>query len=347
MIETDLVFLQDTYIFENIRDGILIIDMQGNIIYKNAGAADHLGLHSESAKPLVLSELFQKDNGVNDGFYQYLFDSIYDKNTVHTGTIPYILPNKQKKILQVRTSFWENPNDKQQRGVLLIFQDITEQEQLKQHRKEAMLLFNILLVLVCGWVVFVNGLSAIGIQIAPFQMTYILLTFGMIVSFVVYKKTNMTLNDLGLSKKHLKESIIMNVIVSSIIILAFILVKIILIRFYPDFFPEGQPFWFFRITSLGMLLYPVTVFLQEFIARGVLQESLIAIFTGNHKELKATLLAALLFAALHVHRSFAYIAGSFFLVVLMSPLYLKYRNIWGVCISHYVLCMTAIFLGFM
>ena len=123
-----------------------------------------------------------------------------------------------------------------------------------------------------------------------------------------------------------------------------LLAKAVLLKVAPGYFPQGAPFWDWSAGSVADIFYPLTVILQEFLARGVMQESLRRIFTGKRAEFLAILVSALVFGVLHIAYGFPFMMAASLLLGVMGVLYRKQGNIWGLCIIHYVLGEVATFL---
>lgn len=225
-------------------------------------------------------------------------------------------------------------------------QNITSEEILKKEKDNAVFLFSVLLVSVCVWNLFFAGLNYFKISIPPFCMTYILLGMGMILTWIIYRNTDISLKDMGLSIKNIRKPLIFNICISVSVCLIMIVLKAILVKSGSDFFPKGQPFWDFGFT-LGMKLYPISVVLQEFLSQGIIHECLMRILKGKHSGALAILLSSVLFAALHIHRGFSFMIGSLLLVSIIGILYRKQRTIWGLCITHYTITMFGYFLNWL
>lgn len=81
--------------------------------------------------------------------------------------------------------------------------------------------------------------------------------------------------------------------------------------------------------------YIYTAFIQEFISRGVIQESLAHVFQGRLSDVLAIGITSLLFAALHIHKGVLMCIGAGVLSILLGLLYEKDRTIWGLVLIHY------------
>ena len=86
--------------------------------------------------------------------------------------------------------------------------------------------------------------------------------------------------------------------------------------------------------------------LQEFLARGVMQENLNRVFTGKYATVLSIVVSSLVFGVLHIHYGLPFMLGATVLLGALGMLYHKQGNIWGLCIIHYVLGEVATFLRY-
>ena len=122
--------------------------------------------------------------------------------------------------------------------------------------------------------------------------------------------------------------------------------KVLLLRVAPGFFPEGAPFWDWSAGTVADIFYPATAVLQEFLARGVMQENLNRVFSGKHAMGMSVFVSSLAFGVMHIHYGLPYMLAASILLGALGMLYNRQRNIWGLCIIHYVLGEVATFLRY-
>ena len=79
-----------------------------------------------------------------------------------------------------------------------------------------------------------------------------------------------------------------------------------------------------------------TAGIQEFLVRSVMQENMKRILVGNNTAPMAIVLSSAIFAALHVHLGFLFMAGAGILAGLEGILYEKQQSLFGVWIVHWV-----------
>jgi membrane protease YdiL (CAAX protease family) len=334
------------YVFGDIADGVLLLSYDGTIAYMNKSAQSILNIASTQLGCSLPGIWLQQEDSRNDDLCQSILDALYDKQTKITKTVNFYTPNNDKRTLQIKSSYWKDPEPEGSDGVLLILQDVTEEERLKKEKEDAILIFSFFLTAIGIWTLFYAGLTQFQIEIPLFCMTYILLGLGAVLAWLIIWKTDLTIYDIGLSFRNIRKPVLVNVTFSLIACLVLIAAKAILVMSGSDFFPEGQPFFDFQFT-LGMKLYPLSVLLQEILSQSIIHECLMRILKGKNSRIHAILLSSVLFTALHIHRGFGFMIGSLLLGCVIGILYRKQRTVWGLCITHYSVSMMAFFLNWL
>lgn len=102
----------------------------------------------------------------------------------------------------------------------------------------------------------------------------------------------------------------------------------------------------YSATQLAVFLiaYPFHCLLQEFVARGVIQNSISRLAGDGHPHAGA-LITALMFAIFHLYVSLGFAALTFVASLAFGMLYLRHKNLAGVTLTHYGVGMGSIFLG--
>ena len=91
--------------------------------------------------------------------------------------------------------------------------------------------------------------------------------------------------------------------------------------------------------------YILTALVQEFLSRGIMQESLTHVIPGERGETVAIAISTLMFAAIHLHYSPWFMLGAAVLLGVFGVVYRKQRSIWGLVLIHFVFGISAAFLG--
>lgn len=118
-------------ILENMSDGVMTIDLQGQIIHFNPAGADILGLQREEVLGKKYSEIFFEFEG-NDDFNQAILDAIYESAISHNRLVSFY--NGTKKLtLALTTSFLQisEGNELKKIAVIVVFTDISEMQKLR------------------------------------------------------------------------------------------------------------------------------------------------------------------------------------------------------------------------
>lgn len=119
-------------ILENISDGVMTIDLKGEIITFNPAAGQILGLRKEDALGKKFAEVFF-EHEENDAFNQAVLDAIYEASISHNRTVDFNTGNKTISLL-LTTSFLQSTDaggSVNKVGVIAVFSDITEVKQLQ------------------------------------------------------------------------------------------------------------------------------------------------------------------------------------------------------------------------
>ena len=334
------------YVFGDIADGVLLLACDGTIAYMNKSAQAMLNIAANQLGCSLPGVWLQQMDPRNDDLCQSILDALYDKQTKITKTVNFYTPNNEKRILQIKSSYWDAPEPEVKDGVLLILQDVTVEERLKKEKEDAILIFSFFLTAIGIWTLFYAALTYFQIEIPRFCMTYILLGLGAVLTWLIIWKTDLTISDIGLSFRNIRRPVLINVTISLLACLVMIVAKAIFVMRGSAFFPEGQPFFDFQFT-LGMKLYPLSVLLQEVLSQSIIHECLMRMLKGKNSHIHAILLSSILFTVLHIHRGFGFMIGSLLLGCVIGILYRKQRSVWGLCITHYSVSMMAFFLNWL
>lgn len=323
-------------ILRDMNDGVLVLDPHGSILYVNEKAQDLLGT-DESLAGKKFAAAFLDTNEENDGFNQFILDAVYQKDETHNGQAVYCLPNGEKKVFHMTSSFLMSEDQQESIGVVVMFMDVTVTAALYRQRREASTIFALLMICVCGYIFFWSTLQFLAIEPPAWVMSKMIEAISIVMFFIILKTTSFSLKDMGIKINDYKDTFGLAALISIGGTVAVVLLKVIMLQFVPDFFPEGAPFWDWKILGFADLIYPFTAVLQEFLARSVMQENLRRIFVGKHADMLSVLVASLVFGALHIAYGLPLMLGASILLGSLGMLYNRQRNIWGLSIIHFVL----------
>jgi len=113
-------------------DGVMTIDLTGEIITFNQAAEQILGIEATDAMSRKFGEVFFELEG-NDDFNQTILDAIYDSSTSHNRVVEFT-NNDKCRTLSLTTSFLqtEEMGEAARIGVIAVFSDITEVRTLQE-----------------------------------------------------------------------------------------------------------------------------------------------------------------------------------------------------------------------
>ena len=127
-------------ILSNMSDGVLTINLHGEIVVINQAAIDILGLSSEAGEEgKTFDDVFAEyDMDENDPFFYSIIQATYSFNVTHNRLIEFHNPNMKKVVkLSMATSFLQVDvgDEKEVIGVIAVFRDITEINDLRDALK--------------------------------------------------------------------------------------------------------------------------------------------------------------------------------------------------------------------
>ena len=333
-------------ILRDMNDGVLVLDMRGGILYMNDQGRALLGQSGDWTGMKYAALMAQDDEGKNDAFHQFVLDAVYDKENTHNGEAAYQLPDQTQRQFRLTSSFLRGEDGGQPIGVVVVFSDITEVTRLHRQRRESSAIFAIMMICVCGYLFLWSLLRYLNAEPPGWVMSIVIEAISVLMFFVIIKTTSFSIRDIGLMIPDARATFVPDILITVAGTAALVLGKVVLLRVAPGFFPAGSPFWDWSVGTVADVFYPLTAILQEFLARGVMQENLRRIFTGKHADALSILVSSLIFGVLHIAYGLPFMLAASLLLGLLGVLYNKQRNIWGLAIIHYVLGEVATFLRY-
>jgi len=134
-VSDDQVIYRNT--LDDMRDGVMVIDLQGTVRTINRSAEAILDLSADEVIGRRFGEVFLALEG-SDDFVQAALDAVYESTVKHQHVVEFgVQPNC--KTLAMTTSFLFGESDQGDRtkriGVIAVFSDITELEELRDALK--------------------------------------------------------------------------------------------------------------------------------------------------------------------------------------------------------------------
>lgn len=330
-------------ILKNAGDGVLLLTRQGNIAYLNPAGERVLGIGKEAlGVSYLLAMKSSMQNDENDAFHQYLLNAVTEKEVSHRGEVTFVNGSGERYRLHLTSSFYEE----EEGGVIIQFTDITEIEKVRKRKQDAAILFVTTTIIAALW----NFVYALwhfrGEPVPPAMLTPLMYLMGMVLFLVLWKKTDFSVADMGLSFRNVKKNILTNLVVTVIGFAMLVGLRMLLGVVIPEHF-TGKSFFNFAAQKPWQYIYYIpSVFMQQFISQGVLHTNLQRMLDGPHKNALALGLSVLLFSSMHMYYGLIYMIGAIVLLLGIGMLYARQRSIWAICIPHYVLGTMLVVMGF-
>ena len=329
-------------ITRDISDGLLYIDNSGTVLYVNPSAVRILGSDALAEGVKYAEYMAADENSANDGFHQYILDSIYDKGTSHTGTVTYTRPDGSIRWFSISASYAFSEDGSRKFGVILQFSDITELHETRIKREDTVKVLVDLLAITAVWNYVYMIWKVTGEPIPSSALTMIIEVIGVISTAFALRYTSITWKDFGLGTENLKKVLVDDTILTLYIIALMIVIKWILRHFFPNIVNPAEPFFHWDRLDAKDLIYIVTVVLQEFLTRGVVQGSLDRVLPEHYPPAISIIISSLFFGALHLHKGLVFMVGAAVLLSFFGVIYRKQKTIWGLCIPHLFLSWSLV-----
>ncbi len=172
-----------------------------------------------------------------------------------------------------------------------------------------------------------------------FNWTYLLLLFALILYYI--KEYRFNLAGLGLTTKNWQKSIIESVSFSIIFVILCLISAYIYVNYFHGHFNYNKSYF----VHLSFFTYIFHSFIQEFIARGVVQTSFQRFF-DDAKGNFSILMTSTLFLIFHLHQGLLAGVIAFLASLLLGWMYNRQKNLIGVTILHFVMGAAGHYYGF-
>ena len=321
----------------------IAIGSRGAIVYANQAARDAMGIGPYVGRTLI--DYFSDNlNEKNDEFYEVLLQAIRNKGSRNLGRCPFVAPDGTSYTLLVTSSLAEQPDGESY--LVITCTDVSEEERLEHMRRESTFVFLSSIVYICVAVFCYSFWNQFDRPFVPSTFTVILEVLGVILGFIVFRNTSLTLSDLGLGTKNLSHNLKVSGIACLVIIALFAVLKLILMKVAPGVIVHPEAFFDLSwVTPVRFIAYIFTALVPEFLSRGIMQESLTPVIAHEKRESIAIVISTLMFAAIHLHYGPYFMMGAAVLLGVFGVIYRKQRSIWGLVLIHFTFGMSAAFLG--
>ncbi len=320
-------------VLRDMHSAVLVLDSKGYIVYVNGPAARMLEVdegyrEGNSRFPMVAEKTD------NDSFNEVILDALYHKNETAVKKVPYTAPSGRKYTVLLSSSYLRDPGSEDAQLVVTM-SDETAAEEMTRKFNDSSNTFTMFLFCLGSWMLFYAMWEFLGRPFSADYMTHGVEVLGLIMLFFILHRTSLTWRDLGIIGQQPGKTIRTALLIAGCSVAFLCGFKAVSRLIRPDSFEPAAPFVDFGRFGLRQILYLFTAGIQEFLARSVMQGNLRRICPGNHTGALAIVLSSLIFAMLHIHLGFIFMAGAAVLAGLEGILYEKQQNILGVWIVHW------------
>ena len=330
-------------VMHDMCDAVLVLDRRGKVVFFNEPASRMLEYDSipgDSEKgPLFSLNINQQ---YNDGFNECVLDALYHKKETHVQTVRYMSPSGRKYVFRMSCSYLQDGDGE----LVITLADETEAAVFREKFMESSRIFSTFLYSFCVWIILYALWEFLGQPFPSKQLTRGVEVLGVVMFLYIARFTKLSWQDLGLGFDGVGRKLRTGAAIALASVLFLIALKGVIRLFAPNAFEPTRPFLDLAAFGLPQVLYIFTAGIQEFLARSVIQGSLRRIMIGKHVAAAAILLSSLIFAALHIHLGFAFMAGAVILAGLEGILYEKYRSVYPIWVIHWAFGVTGTLLHF-
>lgn len=341
---------QKNMVFENMSDGIITVNAEGNITYLNSACMEILETGEQDIVNQSFSETFLSDKRNKE--FNHLFELCFRKNLSSPRKIVKYRNGNEQKYFNIEVSLinpMENTNTissgkEDFQGMIVLIDDVTDSWQHKTHERDCALIFAGIIVCtsiylsIWSLLRFTLHISLSTADYARMIEGITLLLFMEIIFF-----TSFSLRDVGLIPKrsrvlkNIKQTLLIAVIACGALAIG---KEILLLAGFPvkQYFIGGSP--------RGAYTYLFSAFLQEFLARCVIQTSVKHLMHIRFQTISSIILTSLLFMLMHLPFGFIFMMGAFLLSIALGILYEQQKSIWGCAFLHWSVGYLAMCLFF-
>ena len=325
------------YALETMNEGVLIVSKEGKITYANRRAKDIFDIRDD-AYPIFRSVL-ENSQADNDGLIDMVIDIISSGEIMHSNGITYTNRSGRKYYLYATCTRMSDDD------YVVTVTDNTELMKEGKRRMDSTTILILFFMIACLWTIGVTFWMRAGEPFPVGWLTQIVEVVGIASIFFITRKTDLKIMDMGLSPKNIVATIKRTVLRLAVLLAFMSLVKLIALQVYPSYFPAGRPFWDWSQADSRLIKYLGTAFLQEFMARGGVQNSLANVIWGKHAQDRAIHITSIYFMALHFQYGIPMMIGAGVLSIILGYMYKHDGNIYGITLVHYCFGKFADFLS--
>ncbi len=346
LIQDTLSNDQKNMIFANMSDGIITVNAQGKVTYLNAACAEIL----EMDEPALLGKSFRETilNNKKNREFNRLFESCQKKNvSTPRKTVKYYT-GSDLKYFNIEISPLapgENTTDKECfPGMILLIEDVTDAYMLKTHERDCALIFAGIITCISIYLSIWSLLKfTLKLPLGTSDYTKMIEGITLLLFLEIVFFTSFSLKDVGIIPRksqiltNMKQTILIALLACGVLVIT---KEVMLLLGFPikQYFIGGS--------TSGAYVYIFTAFLQEFLARGVIQTSVKHLMHVRFQTISGIVLTSLLFMLMHLPFGFIFMLGAFILSIALGILFEQQKTIWGCAFLHWSVGYLAMCLFF-
>ena len=333
-------------LFENMSDGVIVVDSKGVITYINSAGEHVFGVKLENIAGKLFTDVFAQ-NKKNKEFNALVENSMLNGVPTEKEQMEYRTVDGRKLNLSVDVSlvaehhvFKKTPF----KGMMVLVEDETVKFKLRRQEKDCAYIIAGLLTCITAYL---SLWTLLRFTLRRPYSTDFYTTLIESISFILFLEiitcTSFRLRDIGLVfnfsriKRNLIETLSIGLVASGLLVL---------LRGAQVFFEMGGKDYFIGGTMQGFFTYFITAFTQEFLARGVMQTSVKIVMQVKWQRPLSIFLTSLLFALMHIPFGFVFMCGAFFLSIGLGIVFDVQKDLWGCVLLHWVVGYLAMCLFF-
>jgi PAS domain S-box-containing protein len=328
---------QTNLIFDNMSDGVILVDENETISYINSAGASLFHMTQEEALGASFSELFLQ-NKKNRAFNKLFHLNMEKGQSTDKTVVRYHWEGREFSYLSVDVSLIQRENTSLRRkepfqGMLILIEDVTDTRLLKQHDHDCAYIFT---GLICCISLYLATWSlcrfTLHIPLGTKHYTLMIEAITFLLFLEIAFCTSFSLREIGLipNLSRLKKNFLETLSVGSIACVVILLTKVVL-----GLIGIKIKGYFIGGSLHGAYIYVFTAFAQEFLARGVIQTSVKSLLHIRYQKPLCILLTSLLFSLMHLPFGFYFMAGAFLLSIALGIIFERQRDIWGCALLHW------------
>lgn len=321
----------------------VVLGPHGTIEYANDSAREIMGIGGYIGQPFG-AYFSENPHPENDDFYELFLEAVRNRGERNQGRCAFVAPDGRRFVFFVTSSLVSYREGATY--LVITCADVSAEAELERLRRESTFVFLASIVFICT-VIFAYAIwNYLDRPFPPPTFTRVVEVLGVILGFIVFKKTSLTLADLGLGTKNLAHNLKVDGLACAGIVAFFCVVKLVMMNVAPQAIVHPEAFY--DASWVGperIITYVFTAIIQEFLSRGIMQESLCHVIASDKNETIAIVISTIMFASLHLHYSPFFMLGAGLLLGVFGIIYRKQRSIWGLALIHFVFGMSAAMLG--